>query len=153
MAPFGILVTCLAGLFVLVGLIVPVDGTLLAVPPGMAAAPTRDRCVLLAVDTTGAAAARLIRLTTRRERPWPPWSEPAYAAVDAWDRATLWRPAGRDSIDVAQHHRPIIRLPLGPGRVPHVLRGRSGYLRHSSFYAALTDFGAAPILAREVACG
>ena len=152
-APFGIIVICLAGLLVLIGLIVPVDGTLLAVAPGITAAPDRERCLELATDTAGAPAARRIRLTVRRVRPWPPWSAPAYAAVDALDGVAMWRPAGRDSIDIAQYHRPVIRLPLGPTRAPSVLRGRSGFLRHTSFYAALLDFGAAPIVALEVACG
>ena len=151
-APFGSIVSCLAGLLVLVGLIVPVDGTLAAVPPGIAAAPDRDRCVVLTPVTAGAAASHRIRLTVRRVRPWPPWSAPANAAGDAVGDGTMWRPAGRDSIDIAQHHRPIIRLPLGLAREPRILRGRAGFLRHTSFYAALTDFGAAPIVAREVAC-
>lgn len=59
-----------------------------------------------------------------------------------------WRPAGRDSIDISGHHKPVTRIPArGAHRV-----GRGGWYGHQTVWAALTS-RSWRVDAREVACG
>jgi len=73
---------------------------------------------------------------------------PLYRATDASGARWTWRPAGPDSIDIASHHSPVIRIPARGRRVV----GRVGMGGYWTLWEALTSPRDWWVVAREVRC-
>ena|SRR5688500_3367452 len=136
----GLFIALLLALVVIVGLIVPIPVGLPAPPPGTAGVPTRAQCLALHTDEP------------LYDEPLPPQVQllphpapgnlndgPTYRVnVEPESLRVLfafaaWQPAGPDSIDIAWHHSPVLRIPArGKSRVGRVTRRG-----HSSFFYAL----------------
>jgi hypothetical protein len=137
----------LAALLAVLGLTIPVPGGFARLPggepPARGAAP---RCLALSYEPPGGwewlpDTLRIVSEVLFRN-----------AADGAWYRADEesrwgWRPAGRDSIDLAAHHSPVLRLPVRGD----TLAGRGGWPGHPSLYQALTRREFA-VVAVEVPC-
>jgi hypothetical protein len=151
----GLFVAVLGLLAALTGMVLPVRGTFQPVPPGTPAPPTGDRCLALAYRGTDLERyfPRELRLTARRVPAFDLPSQLAYVAEGLrHPYFAVWRPAGPDSIDIAWHHSPTLRLP-SPGRiVGEEVVGRGGLWTHLSLYSAMFNLGAFTVSAREQPC-
>lgn len=142
----------LVGFLLLLGMIgslhAPIDGTFGALDGGVAPRPGMPpRCLALAYAAPGDFRwmPNEIRLTPAvdfagRDGTW-------YRAFERDGWRMVWRPAGRDSLDITGHHKPVLRLPArGAHRV-----GRGGWPGYSHIWEAMTS-REWRVEAREIAC-
>ncbi len=141
------------GFLLLLGMIAslhaPVGGTFDDLGGGMAPRPdVPDRCLALRgmapdgyrwfPDTL-----RLTPVVQMRSEQHGTW----YQATDRRRRGMAWQPAGMDSIDIAGHHTPVLRLPArGAHRV-----GRAGWPGHLNLWNAIIS-REWRVDAREIEC-
>jgi hypothetical protein len=153
----GPFVSIFALVAVLSGIAAPVPGTFVPRPVGERSAPTIERCLVLRYSGPGAASylPRELQLTARRAPYFDRPGQPAYVAGSR-ERPyfAVWRPAGHDSIDIAWHASPTLRLPLPElSSVDGIeLVGRGGEWAYYSLYSAMLGIDAFTVVAREHAC-
>lgn len=114
----GLFVATFGGLLFIVALVVPIPYGPPILAGGLGPAPgSAPRCLHLAYDYEQdvlrlPSVIRLHSDTVRASSTGGPWFR-AEAGQELGLRAQAeWRPAGTDSIDIAWHHSPVLRLPL-----------------------------------------
>ena len=124
---FGLLVSFLAAILLVVAMIVPPRQNPLALPRGPGAAtPSKARCLALEYGDSFRARGLPRRVTLRPDTTAWVLGRRTYQAQGDGDplwREAWWAFAGPDSIDLTAHHQATIRLPIrsGTGRaVPYV---------------------------------
>src|SRR4051812_10968380 len=134
-ASFVAIAATLLGFVLVASFYLPVDGNFAVPPGGRAPAPSMEpRCLALSYrgsDYTWLP--KSVRLTGEVAYATSP-TGPLYRATDERGWQWQWRPAGPDSIDIASHHSPRIRLPARGERV----QGRVGLGGYWTIWEALT---------------
>ena len=160
----GLFVALLGALFAVLAITVPVAGDF---PPlssaGVASAPPATRCLSLAYEpaTGGRWLPATLRLTSDtaalfdrppRARAYRAEGGPEDGPGSFGYRFAAWRPAGSDSVDIAWHHSPIIRLPVRRGAHGDTLVGRAGAWSYPSLYDAVVRRESLSVRAVEHGC-
>jgi hypothetical protein len=148
-ASFVAVAATLLGVVVVVSLNIPVRGNFAVLRGGRAPAPAMPpRCVELAYRGRDYAwMPASLRLTGEMASASSP-SGPLYRATTESGASWHWHPAGPDSIDVAGHHTPVIRIPARGERVT----GRVGWYGYGSIWDALTARPGWQVVATEIRC-
>jgi len=148
-ASFVAIAATLLGFVLVASFYLPVDGNFAVPPGGRAPAPSMPpRCLALSYrgsDYTWLP--KSVRLTGEVAYATSP-TGPLYRATDERGGPWEWRPAGPDSIDIASHHSPRIRLPARGERVT----GRVGFGGYWTIWEALTAPRDWQVLATEIRC-
>jgi hypothetical protein len=148
-ASFVAIAATLLGFVLVASFYLPLRGSF-AVPPGgrAPAASMPPRCLELTYRGSDYSwLPKSVRLTGQVAYATSP-SGPLYRATDERGGPWQWRPAGLDSIDIASHHSPRIRLPARGERVA----GRVGLGGYWTIWEALTAPRDGKVFAREVQC-
>jgi len=148
-ASFAAVAATVLGFVIVASFNVPIAGNFKVLGGGRAPAPAMlARCLELSYggsEYTWLPAS--VRLTGEVSHPNAPRG-PLYRAFDEHGTPWEWRPAGPDSIDVASHHSPVIRVPARGRRVV----GRVGMGGYRTLWEALTAPRDGWVAAREVRC-
>jgi hypothetical protein len=146
---FAAVAATLLGFVIVMSLNIPVRGNFGVRPGGIAPAPTMPhRCLELSYrgrDYPGMPGS--LRLTSEVAYPTS-GSGPLYRAISGSGGYWHWNPAGPDSIDIAGHRTPTIRIPARGERVT----GRVGWYGYSTIWEALNARPDWQVFAREVRC-
>ena len=151
----GLVFPILAGLFGLLGAILPVPGSFAPAPPGHpSVSPSGSRCLRLSyAGTDDRWLPTTMQLTPKRARLFDrPGQSGYWATAEPGIGFAGWRNAGRDSIDIGWHHSPILRLPVQPAAMSDTLVGRGAPLSYLSLYSAMLGEGAFVVRAVDYKC-
>jgi hypothetical protein len=148
-ASFVAVAATLLGFVMVASFSVPIGGNFAVPTGGRAPAPTMaPRCLALSYSATDYTyLPSSLRLTGEVEYASSP-SGPIYQAINQRGDRWGWRPAGPDSIDIASHHSPLIRIPARGQRVA----GRVGFVGYWTIWEALTAPRDWRVYAQEVRC-
>ena len=156
----GLFLSIGAALTAVIGFLGPFPGSFGPLP-GSAdrARPTVSRCLALEYDpsSVGSWMPVAIRLNSTPAELLPRPDAPGYLATLVWrdlreSDVAAWRPAGRDSVDIAWYHSPILRLPLPDTLLPTGSRGRGGWWQYPNLYSAILNEGHFRVRAIEISC-
>jgi len=151
----GLVFPILAGLFGLLGVILPAPGSFAPAPPGQPSiSPSASRCFQLSyTGTDDRWLPATIELTPKPARLFDrPGQRGYWATGSPGFELAAWRTAGRDSIDIGWHRSPILRLPARHAAPGDTLVGRGAPWSYLSLYSAMLGEGAFVVRAVDRPC-